>query len=327
MYVSNAFNKTLTEPVGFGYDYRPKGLIAQSVLIHTTNNSRITSLEHELRYLRNSPGVSCHDVIPRNGSTVYIIVPAALRAWHAGLCDPLFLNSRSIGIELHNSIGQKPTAQQIALLGDRVRQYIQTFSIRKEAIDTHRQAALPEGRKSDPEGWSDVEFYLWRDSLFMATRVIGTPPSVTLNQFWTWLNRLNAPIDLVVASRIYNLCKDLDIDPAFVAAVWKHETMQVAGKIGSSTLYQKSFNAGALKNYGPGWPSVSHNGAKFNKYESPQLGLMHMVMHLKQKYGAMGWLDVETIIPIYAPPTDKNKPEAYITDVLRSMSDMKLLPE
>lgn len=159
------------------------------------------------------------------------------------------------------------------------------------------------------------------------TRVIGTRPTVTFNQFYEYQRRLKAPIDNVVSRRVYTWASDYDIDPWFINGLWKHETTQVPGVIGSSELYKKSFNAGAIKAYGTGWPSVSHNGARFNRYESPQLGLMGLVLHLKQRYGAdMQLLDVETIIPVYAPRSDKNIPQAYINDLLRIHQEHLALP-
>jgi N-acetyl-anhydromuramyl-L-alanine amidase AmpD len=159
------------------------------------------------------------------------------------------------------------------------------------------------------------------------TRVIGTGPSITLGQFRAWLKRRKAPIVDVVIERIYQLCGWLDIDPAFLAAIWSHETSQTPGVIGSSDLFGKSNNAGAIVAYGDRWPSVAHNGRRFNKYESAQLGLMHLVMHLKQIYGAVGLLDLEDIMQVYAPGSDGNSPSSYIQAVLRDMKEMKALNE
>jgi hypothetical protein len=161
------------------------------------------------------------------------------------------------------------------------------------------------------------------------TRVIGTRPSVSLAQFRAWLRSVHAPLGEhfdVITERVYTLASWLDIDPAFVAAVWKHETMQTPGRIGSSDLYRKSNNAGGIKAYsadGSRWPAVAHNSRVFNVYESPQLGLFGLVFHLKQRYGAVGLLDVETIIPVWAPGDDENNPASYQADVKRVMAAMK----
>jgi hypothetical protein len=96
--------------------------------------------------------------------------------------------------------------------------------------------------------------------------------------------------------------------------------MQVPGKIWSSTLFKKSNNPGGIKRYGDRWPGVRHNDREFNVYESVQLGLFHMVMHLKQIYGAKGLLDLEQIIPVWAPSDDENSPDSYIADVRRVMN-------
>lgn len=162
------------------------------------------------------------------------------------------------------------------------------------------------------------------------TRVIGTRPSVTLAQFRAWLRKYHAPLDPhfdAITERVYTLCAWLDIDPAFVVAIWKHETAQEAGKIGTSVLYKKSFNAGAIRAYGR-WPSVPHNGGAFNAYESPQLGLFGLIFHLKQMYGAVGRLHVEEIIPVYAPAGDgANSPQAYMRAILKHMAEMRGIQE
>jgi hypothetical protein len=160
------------------------------------------------------------------------------------------------------------------------------------------------------------------------TRVIGTRPSVTLPQFRAWLAVRHAPLGEhfdAITERVYTLCAWLDIDPAFVAAIWAHETSQTPGHIGTSDLYRKSNNAGAIRAYGR-WPSVPHNGGAFNSYESPQLGLFGLALHLKEFYGRRGLLTVEDVIAGYAPASDGgNKPAAYIAAVKRSMAEMQSL--
>lgn len=178
-------------------------------------------------------------------------------------------------------------------------------------------------------GWVLAELAVLTPPEAPMTRVIGVRPSVTLAQFRAWLRSVRAPLGEhfdAVTERAYTLASWLDIDPAFVAAVWKHETMIEPGHIGSSDLYRKSFNAGGIKAYsadGSRWPAVAHNSRVFNVYESPQLGLFGLILHLKQIYGARGLYDVETIIPVWAPGDDANSPDSYAADVRRVMAAMR----
>jgi hypothetical protein len=137
-----------------------------TLVVHTTNNpNKGTKVWNEATFIRDSPDVSCADLIGKDG-TIYVILPAGMQAWHAGVAVPAFLNEHSIGIELHCSVGETPTQTQKDALAWRVQQYIKTYSLDAAAIQTHRKIALPAGRKSDPEGWSDAEFYAWRSMLF-----------------------------------------------------------------------------------------------------------------------------------------------------------------
>jgi N-acetyl-anhydromuramyl-L-alanine amidase AmpD len=98
--------------------------------------------------------------------TVVRILPDTLIAWHAGDCaDPAYENPTSIGIEIAWTVGRGPLPQiardTTAAL---VRELLTAYpSITK--IETHRAQALPRGRKIDPSGWPNAEFYPWRDAL------------------------------------------------------------------------------------------------------------------------------------------------------------------
>jgi hypothetical protein len=154
-------------------------------------------------------------------------------------------------------------------------------------------------------------------------RVIGVRPSVPLARFLDILRRRRAPFGEhldTIGTRIYTLCDWLDIDPAFWLALWMHE--QGADSLGGSEVGQATRNPLNLKAYGR-WPAANLKGSRWNTYESWQLGAMHSVMHLKELYGGRGLLDVETIIPVFAPEGDGNNPLAYIAAVRRDMAAMR----
>lgn len=244
-------------------------------------------------------------------------------------------NDRAIGVSCLTNFTGLPEQKWIDALAEVLAELRQRYP--KAAMVGHKEIAL--GPSQSPDGidyrtacpgarWAE-----WKPRLLAqvdrllkptttAARVIGVTPSVTVAQFVAWLQKYRAPLSAVDAEHVYSLAKDLDIDPAFIGAVWQHET-SANGAIGASELFKKSNNAGAIRAYGR-WPSVEYKGTSWNAYESAQLGLMHLIMHLKQFYGAEGYFDVETIIPRYAPADDGNVVGSYINAVLGSMKEMRL---
>lgn len=160
--------RKLVWPVGVGYDRRPAGITPSSVIIHTTNGNRGSTFRAEAMFLRNSPAVSAHYLVGKDGHVAELL-PPAWRAWHAGVVLPGFSNSQSIGIECHHAVGEDwPEAQRQALT-DLVRSLLEEFCISLDQVETHRTVALPKGRKIDPSDWLDADFYAWRHRLLRFT--------------------------------------------------------------------------------------------------------------------------------------------------------------
>lgn len=139
---------------------------ASSIVIHSTNNVRKgTSFDSEGDWLRDALTVSAHYLVGRDGR-IAKTCSEKFQAFHAGVVsDPRFGNDYSIGIELHISVGERPTAPQLASLTELVLDIMRRRSIPRHLIETHRKVAYPAGRKPDPEGWTDAAFYLWRSKL------------------------------------------------------------------------------------------------------------------------------------------------------------------
>lgn len=157
------YNKAARYPVGHGYDRRPKGLTPSSILVHSTNNRRKTTFQSEAEYLYTSPYVGAGYLIgktPADGVVQFL--DDGLRAWHAGVALLPYINSKSIGIEMHVSIGERPTAFQIDALTQLVAGLMHRHKIGANYIETHRAAAVPPGRKSDPEGFDQIAFNAWK---------------------------------------------------------------------------------------------------------------------------------------------------------------------
>lgn len=188
--IIQTYRKDLLHAPGHGYGRNigtedkpvwvaPRAATMSSEVVHTTNNkNKDTKVWNEATYLRDSPDVSCHDFIAKNGD-VYVILPETMVAWHAGVALPAFTNAHSFGTELHVSLGEVPTAAQIASLAYRIQQRRTVYGTTKEHIDTHRAVALPGPniRKHDPEGWADADFYKWRDGLFL-------PAGIDFSALW-----------------------------------------------------------------------------------------------------------------------------------------------
>ncbi len=172
------YRKTI-HPIGTGYDKRPKGLRPETLLIHTTNGKGGSSLEAEARYLRDSESVGAHYLVGKDGEILELLDPE-LRAWHAGVALPAYINSKSIGVEVHHAIGEAWTpAQHDALTWLAQTQLMPEYDITAGEIETHRAVALPHGRKVDPSDWSDAAFYAWRASLTGQLYVPQRPAGLT----------------------------------------------------------------------------------------------------------------------------------------------------
>lgn len=173
------YDKATHYPVGHGYGIRPRA--PTSLVIHSTNNPhKDTTLASEAKFLFESAAVSADFLIGKAGEIIQFLDSARFAAWHAGgrqddgiwTAKAEFANPRSIGVELHHSIGDPPyPAAQIDALTWLTRTLMRRFSIPISLIDTHRAIALPARRKSDPNDWSDADFYAWRGAL-----VVPVPP-------------------------------------------------------------------------------------------------------------------------------------------------------
>jgi hypothetical protein len=313
------------------------------LVIHATAGA---SYAGDLAWLRKGGGepplapVSCHYLIAPDGTTVQLVREHDT-AWHTGAASWMVdgapasgsyqgvarLNHLSIGIELsHPNRADVPyPAPQLTAAAALARAIIARHQI--PAAQLVRHLDISPGRKTDPAG---LPWQAFRAAVLVPavphTRVIGARPSISLAQFRDVLRRRGAPFGEhfdVISERIYRLCSDLDIDPAFWLALWLHEQ---GVPLGGSAIGKATRNPLNIKRYGPRWPGLTMNGAEWNSYESWQLGCLHSVMHLKELYGAKGLLTLEEIIPMWAPPGDGgNSPAAYIAAVKRDMAAMRSL--
>lgn len=155
--------------VGKGWDYR-QGVNPKSIIVHTTNGAKFSNYRSEANYIYTTPKISAHYLVGKEGQITQFLDPSTMRAWHAGAVnDPRFNNNNSIGIECHYTPGEGSwtTAMHDALTY-LVRMLATKHNITTpDLIDTHRRVAIPKGRKIDPSGFGDAEFYVWRNRVLI----------------------------------------------------------------------------------------------------------------------------------------------------------------
>lgn len=164
--------------VGKGWDYR-QGVDPKSIIVHTTNGAKYSNYKSEANYIYTTPKISAHYLVGKQGQITQFLDTKLMRAWHAGAVnDPRFNNNNSIGIECHYTPGEGFWTEQMRqALSWLVQMLANKHSIAlPELVDTHRRVAIPKGRKIDPSGFPDSEFYVWRNRLF---EVPKTTPFVT----------------------------------------------------------------------------------------------------------------------------------------------------
>lgn len=311
--------RKLDYPIGTGYDRRTRNAEPTSLIVHTTNGPKGSSFQGEASYLTTSSGVGAHDLIGKSGQIAEML-PAEWRAWHAGSAIEGFNNNDSIGIECHHAVGEFWTEAQRVALTWRVRQHMQRWNIPTRRIETHRKIALPAGRKVDPSDWSNEAFYLWRETLDdvlypepLDRTVIGIKTVTTLDQFTRSLQRNKAPLSSSETYYLYDMCLQLELEPAFFIAVWAKESGR---PFGSSPLQQATHVPFNIK-ISPfdGRKDVTMFGAHWLWSESFFLGSIVSLWHLKNYHGSAGRLSVRQIIPVHAPPSENDTAD-YIADVL-----------
>lgn len=163
----------------------------RTILVHTTDNPHgNTRWPPEAIFLRDSVDVSSGYVVSSDDNTVIQIVPDEVISWNSGDCkDNDFENLTNIGVEIAWTFGKGPLPR---LAIDNTTELVQ-FLLRKYPsivkIDTHRNQAVPKGRKPDPIGWDDIAFYQWRDQML---RNRNNPPILTLPS--SYIARYATPI-------------------------------------------------------------------------------------------------------------------------------------
>jgi N-acetylmuramoyl-L-alanine amidase len=151
-------------------------------------------------------------------------------------------------------------------------------------------------------------------------QVIGVGPSITPAQFIGALDRHKAPLSSAEMDRLYRFCVWLDVDPAFLVALWKAEG---GSPLGSSPLQKQTHQPINIRAAVDEWRLVvAYGGSRWLWSETFQLGCYAAVLHLKNVHGASDRLTLGEIIPVHAPTSDGNNPADIIRRIREDMRYM-----
>lgn len=226
-----------TRGVYNGWDFREYA-IPQTIIIHTTNGRYNSSYGSEAGYLYSAFNVSAHYLVGKAGQITQFLNPRIHRAWHAGVVSSQrWNNNNSIGIECHYTPGEGPWPIFMKqALTELVKYLIGEFHITLAVnIDTHRKVAIPIGRKIDPSGFPDNEFYTWRESLFIPpmTKYRVIPPVVNVRQSPKRIDTNIAGV-LYAGDEFYSAALKTDENGEYISGknTWAHITKGISrGKI------------------------------------------------------------------------------------------------
>lgn len=158
-----------TEELGKWKGYARRKKKPVSIVIHSTNGQGDSRFENEANFLYTAQNVGADFLIGAK-DIVRFLDSDQFYAWHAGnVNDVRFANENSIGIEVHFSPNDSAPIDQhkIANLTFLVKDLIDLYTIPIENISMHRWIAVPQGRKTDPSFFTDEQFLLWRENLYM----------------------------------------------------------------------------------------------------------------------------------------------------------------
>jgi len=138
-------------------DNRPFLMEIDCIILHATATD--TAQEAINTFLEPKSHVSAHFIVDRNGAVTQM-VPVGKRAWHAGISQlggRAHVNDFSIGIEIvnRNDGRQSYTPRQYEAVAALIKHLrtAQGICVAPTRIVSHREVALPHGRKSDPLGF------------------------------------------------------------------------------------------------------------------------------------------------------------------------------
>lgn len=258
---------------------------------------------------------------------------------HAGVCNGKYVGAEVVG-DYDDEYWQEPIRSFVfgafVSLARAMRLTTDDIIVKKR-INGHREC---NSLKSCPGKAIDLDKFRKDVALLLPitaktdATVIGTGPSVTMAQFKAYLQKYGAPLPPAEIERIYTLCVWLDIDPAFLAALWKQEafvddpTDNLPGRaiIGGSPLQRQTRGPlNIVEDANSTRKKIFYNNRWWRAYSTWQLGVMDSILYLKEKHGAEGRLTVRQIIATHSPATDGNNVDTIVTNILTRMAEMRTM--
>jgi hypothetical protein len=200
-------------PIGNGWTKKTQPF--RYFMVHTTNGNQWSNFMNEVNFLlrnksKNKYGawtsVSAHYLISKDGIIYELLDPDKYVAIHTGLTLAGRSNKYSLGVEMHYTPGEGrfPAKTWYALTWLK-NQHPNLIPV------THRESALPKGRKIDPSGISDSQFNYWK-------------------------THLHVPVKLITVMQTGNIRKQPSIKSAIIETLKKPEQFMVYGDPETSTL-------------------------------------------------------------------------------------------
>jgi hypothetical protein len=150
------------------------------------------------------------------------------------------------------------------------------------------------------------------------TVVVGVAPRIGLLAFKASLDVALSPARFE-AEQIYNIIVAQKVDPAFLLAIFRHESM-----LGLAGLAVANKNPGNTRSSLTGTGIVVDTvKGKFVRYPTWAAGFEDLAVRLTATYYVYWRKELVTIgqiIPVFAPDFDGNDPEAYIGNVVKLMN-------
>lgn len=149
----------------------------------------------------NSPDVSAHYLVGKNGDIVQMLDPTGYMAWHTGKTKDItkYGNPHAIGVEVHFSPSEGIwTGEMWDAITELARKYIELEKV------THRGIATPPGRKIDPSGITDEGFSYWKTNFLRSYSIYKANTRLNIRQQPTKASKVITTIDTNVTLFSFN---------------------------------------------------------------------------------------------------------------------------
>lgn len=305
--------------------------------IYTKRQNHLATIRD---YYRNSLGWDRGPHLFIDDKWIWLFTPMYYPGIHAAQGNGT-INAYSIGIEVVGHYERvrwpEPVAQNVGGAISMLQKHLDTFEITHRVgpggISSHRDYNKPQC----PGAAITEDYYL--SVIKNAYGMAPSPPQkdesmliigiakqrISKEKFWDVVDRRGFGLSREESDRVYTLCCDLNICAAFILATGLAEH---GPNLQASKAFQVTRNVGNQIWY-PGTP-YSHvewpNGRVYLVFESAQISMMHLIVHLKYAYGYTRNLHtLEDIVPVYLAHSEKENQHRVrrMKIDIHAMSDLK----